>query len=201
MQLNDIFDRIVVINLDRRPDRLAEFDEQAKKVGLEYERHSAFDAEGIVDNRGRPMRGIKACTTSHYDVLTKAMDDGVERLFIFEDDANFVDDYNEKFEKVWAEVPADWDIFYGGLWLHQFRQFSPNLVRPIDSYSAHAYGIDRKAMEVVHRQLSGKDIIDVELAQLHNRLQAFCPKPALVYQRPSYSDLDKEFRDVTDKYV
>jgi hypothetical protein len=201
VQLNDIFDRIVVINLDRRPDRLAEFDEQAKKVGLEYERHSAFDAEGIVDNRGRPMRGIKACTTSHYDVLTKAMDDGVERLFIFEDDANFVDDYNEKFEKVWAEVPADWDIFYGGLWLHQFRQFSPNLVRPIDSYSAHAYGIDRKAMEVVHRQLSGKDIIDVELAQLHNRLQAFCPKPALVYQRPSYSDLDKEFRDVTDKYV
>jgi GR25 family glycosyltransferase involved in LPS biosynthesis len=201
VQLNDIFERIVVINLDRRPDRLAEFDEQAKKVGLKYERHSAFDAEGIVDNRGRPMRGIVACTKSHYDVLTKAMDDGIERLFIFEDDANFVDDYNEKFEKIWTEVPADWDIFYAGLWLHQFKQFSENLVRPIDSYSAHAYGIDRKAMETVHRQLSGKDIIDIELAQLHNRLQAFCPKPALVYQRPSYSDLDKEFRDVTDKYV
>lgn len=200
MQLNDIFERIVVINLDRRPDRLAEFDEQAKRIGLKYERHSAFDAQGQVDNRGRKMRGITACTRSHYDVLTKAMDDGVERLFIFEDDANFVDNFNEEFEKTWAEVPEDWDIFYGGLWLHSFRKISERLVRPDDSYSAHAYGIDRKAMEAVHRQISGRDIIDIELSHLHRSLNTYCPKPALVYQRPSYSDLDQEFRDVTDKY-
>jgi GR25 family glycosyltransferase involved in LPS biosynthesis len=201
VQLNDIFDRIVVINLDRRPDRLAEFDEQAKSVGLTYERHSAFDAEGIVDNRGRPMRGITACTKSHYEVLDQALNDGVKRLFVFEDDANFVEDYNEKFEKTWAEVPENWDIFYGGLWLHAFSKHSERLVRPSYSYSAHAYGIDRKAMETVHRHLQGKQIIDLELSVVNSRLQAFCAKPALVYQRPSYSDLDKKFRDVTDKYV
>jgi hypothetical protein len=201
VQLNDIFDRIVVINLDRRPDRLAEFDEQAKSVGLTYERHSAFDVEGMTDKHGRPIRGIIGCTRSHFDVLDKAMNDGVQRLFVFEDDANFVEDYNEKFEKTWAEVPEDWDIFYGGLWLHQSRPFSERLVVPIDSYSAHAYGIDLKAMETIHRHLQGKDIIDIELSVLNSRLQAFCAKPALVYQRPSYSDLDKVFRDVTDKYV
>jgi GR25 family glycosyltransferase involved in LPS biosynthesis len=201
VQLNDIFDRIVVINLDRRPDRLAEFDEQAKRIGLEYERHSAFDAEGVVDKRGRPIRGIVACTRSHYDVLTKAMNDGVQRLFIFEDDANFKDNFNEEFAKTWEEVPEDWDIFYGGLWLHTFIRFSKRLVKPTYSYSAHAYGIDLKAMETVHRQLTGKQIIDLELSIINSRLQAFCAKPALIYQRPSYSDLEKEFRDVTDKYV
>ena len=201
MQLNDIFDRIVLINLDRRPDRLEEFDEQAKRIGLTYERHSAFDAADKTDQYGRPLRGIVACTRSHYDVLTKAMDDGVQRLFVFEDDANFVDNFNEEFAKTWAEVPADWDLFYGGLWLHNSIKYTERLVKPTNSYSAHAWGIDRKAMETVHRHLTGKQIIDVELSILNERMNAYCAKPALIYQRPSYSDLDQEFRDVTDKYL
>ena len=200
MQLNDIFDRIVLINLDRRPDRLAEFDEQAQRVGLTYERHAAFDAEGKTDQYGKPLRGIIACTRSHFDVLDKALNDGVERLFVFEDDANFVDNFNEEFEKTWAEMPDDWELFYGGLWLHNFNKYTERLVKPTNSYSAHAWGVDRKAMETVHRNLQGKQIIDVELSIMNERMKAYCAKPALIYQRPSYSDLDKEFRDVTDKY-
>ena len=200
MQLNDIFDRIVLINLDRRPDRLEEFDEQAQRVGLAYERYSAFDAEGVVDNRGRAMRGIEACTKSHYNILDKALNDGVERLFIFEDDSNFVDNFNEEFEKTWAEMPDDWELFYGGLWLHTFNKHSDRLVKPTYSYSAHAWGVDRKAMETVHRTLQGKQIIDLELSIMNERMKAYCAKPALIYQRPGYSDLDKQFRDVTDKY-
>jgi GR25 family glycosyltransferase involved in LPS biosynthesis len=200
VQLNDIFDRIVLINLDRRPDRLAEFDEQAQRVGLTYERHAAFDAEGKTDQYGKPLRGIIACTRSHFDVLDKALNDGVERLFVFEDDANFVDNFNEEFEKTWAEMPDDWELFYGGLWLHNFNKYTERLVKPTNSYSAHAWGVDRKAMETVHRNLQGKQIIDVELSIMNERMKAYCAKPALIYQRPSYSDLDKEFRDVTDKY-
>lgn len=200
MQLNDIFDRIVLINLDRRPDRLAEFEEQAQRVGLTYERYSAFDAEGKTDQYGRPLRGIVACTQSHYRVIDKALNDGVERLFVFEDDANFVDNFNEEFEKTWAQMPNDWEIFYGGLWLHSFSKHSERLVKPSYSYSAHAYGIDRKGMEAVHRHLQGKQVIDLELSILNGRMKAYCAKPALVYQRPSYSDLDKQYRDVTDKY-
>jgi len=201
VQLNDIFDRVVVINLDRRKDRLAEFKKEAKKVGLKFERHSAYDAQDKTDKYGKPLRGIVACTKSHFEVIDKALNDGVERLFIFEDDASFVEGYNEKFEKVWKEVPENWDIFYAGLWLHAFNKFSEHLVRPSFSYSAHAYGIDRKAMEAVHRHLQGKQVIDLELSIINSRLEAFCAKPALIYQRPSYSDLDKVFRDVTDKYV
>lgn len=201
MTLNDIFDCIVLINLDRRPDRLEEFEEQAKSIGLVYERHSAFDAQGVVDNRGRQMRGIEACTKSHYDVLTKAMNDGVQRLFVFEDDANFVDNFNEEFAKTWAEMPEDWDLFYGGLWLHNFIKYAERLVKPTFSYSAHAWGIDRKAMETVHRNLTGKSVIDLELSIMNERMNAYCAKPALIYQRPGYSDLDQEYRDVTDKYL
>lgn len=201
MILNDIFERVVVINLDRRPDRLAEFDEQAKSIGLEYERHAAFDAEGKLNNFGLPLRPSDACMKSHSDVINKAHNDGVKSLLVFEDDSNFVDNFIEKCEQAWREVPDDWDLFYGGLWLHSSQKFSDHLVKPTNSWSAHCYGINGKALPHVFRQIQGKRFIDIELSTLNTRLNAYCAKPALVYQRPSYSDLERKFRDVTDRYV
>jgi len=201
MKLNDLFERIVVINLDRRTNRLAEFDEQAKSVGLTYERHSAYDAEGKTDSQGYPMRGIVACTLSHLEVMAKAIEDGIESLFIFEDDANFAEGFNDRLKQTWAEMPENWDVFYGGLWLHQFKPYSENLVIPQDSYSAHAYGMNQKALKYFYQNIQGKTHIDLEQSKLNQYLNAYCAKPALVYQRPGYSDLDKEYRDVRDKYV
>lgn len=201
MKLNDIFERVVVINLDRRPDRLAEFDEQAKSIGLKYERHSAFDAQGKVNKYNQPLPASDGCMKSHSDVINKAHNDGVKSLLVFEDDANFVEDFEQKFRDIWKEVPGDWDLFYGGLWLHSFQKHTDRLVKPTDSFSAHCYGINGKALPEVFRQIQGKRFIDIELSTLNTRLNAYCAKPALVYQRPSYSDLEKEFRDVTDKYV
>lgn len=201
MGLNDLFERVVVINLDRRTDRLAEFDEQAKSIGLTYERHSAYDAEGKTDGQSNPMRGIVACTLSHLQVMAKAVEDGVERLFIFEDDASFQEGFNERLEKTWKELPDNWDVFYGGLWLHQYKPYSENLISPIDSYSAHAYGMNRKALLYIYQHVQGKTHIDLELSKINAFLNTYCAKPALVYQRPGYSDLDKVYRDVRDKYV
>lgn len=195
MRLNDIFDRVVLINLDRRTDRLEEFDAQAKELGIQYERFSAINAEEL------GVRGITACSMSHTEVLKKAIADGVKRLFVFEDDASFVDDFWEKFEKVWSQVPDDWDIFYGGLWLHSYKEFGDGIVKPIDSYSAHAYGINTHAMEGVYQTISRNWHVDLDLSHLHTRKNVYCAKPALVYQRPGWSDLDLEFRDVRDKYV
>lgn len=195
MRLNDIFDRIVLINLDRRTDRLEEFDVQAKALGIQYERFSALNAEEL------GVRPITACSMSHTAVLEKAIEDGVQRLFVFEDDASFVDDFWEKFEKVWSQVPEDWDVFYGGLWLHSYKDFADGLVKPIDSYSSHAYGINTKAMKGVYQTISRNWHVDLDLSHLHTRLNAYCAKPGLVYQRPSWSDLDLQFRDVRDKYV
>jgi GR25 family glycosyltransferase involved in LPS biosynthesis len=201
VKLNDVFERIVVINLDRRPDRLAEFDEQAKSINLKYERHSAFDAEGKLNKYNLPMRPSDACMISHSDVINKAHNDGVLSLLVFEDDANFVEGFDEKFQQVWSEVPDDWDLFYGGLWLHSSQKFTNHLVKPKDSFSAHCYGISGKALPHAFRQIQGKRFIDIELSTLNTRLNAYCAKPAIVYQRPSYSDLEREFRDVTDKYL
>ena len=39
------FDRVVVINVDRRTDRLREFDAEAKRISFEYEVHKAIDGK------------------------------------------------------------------------------------------------------------------------------------------------------------
>jgi hypothetical protein len=43
IRINDVAERVFLLNLDRRPDRLAMFTAQAEKIGLKFERFSAFD--------------------------------------------------------------------------------------------------------------------------------------------------------------
>ena len=195
MRLNDIFDRIVVINLDSRTDRLEAFDEQAKKYGIEYIRFPAV----VADPPKLPPTW--ACKESHLTVIKDAVKDGVKRLFVFEDDAQFVDNFNEKLEELYNKLPKDWDMFYLGAWHLVFENYTEGLVKMIENYSAHAYGINTQfmdeAVKISHLSLP----IDAAFSSRHPYIEAYCAKPALVGQAPGFSDIEQEYRDVTDKYL
>lgn len=193
--LNEIFDRIVVLNLDKRTDRLEHFDKQAKELGFTYERFSAYEAD--------PPKFIArdACKKGHQEIIKKAIDDEVNNLLIFEDDALFVEDFNAKLSVVYDRIPKGWDMFYLGAWHHVFKQYDDGVVKMMDSFSAHAYGISRKYLHNAYRSTFHAWPIDMALAAQHPHIQAYCAKPALVGQMPGYSDIDKQYRDVTDKYL
>jgi GR25 family glycosyltransferase involved in LPS biosynthesis len=42
-RINDVFERVVVLNLDRRPDRMAKLRPQLERLGIAFERFSAID--------------------------------------------------------------------------------------------------------------------------------------------------------------
>lgn len=195
-KLNFIFDRVVVINLDRRPDRMREFDKQAKDNQIFYQRFNAIDA--VVEK----IRPDDACILSHRTVLEEAMKDGVGNLFVFEDDAQFVPDFNTKFDEFYKKIPDNqWDMLYLGAWIHKSEPFTDGVVKLQKSYSAHAYGIQYKMMEKCLKATYQKWPIDISYSNLHSSHNVYCAKPALVGQTPGFSDLTREYRDVTDKYL
>jgi len=88
---------IYLINLARRPDRLAAMSSQAEMLGLRLSRLDARDARdsdmGTIDQwfqTGGPLgeipRGDKCCSLSHRDAWQKLLDSGADYAAVLEDD-------------------------------------------------------------------------------------------------------------------
>lgn len=78
--------RVVVINLDRSPDRLAMFREQAERLGIAFERLPAIDAETVRTKHGDLTKYEIACFESHRLAWKSLVDSGESGLAVFEDD-------------------------------------------------------------------------------------------------------------------
>ena len=176
------FDRIVVINLERRKDRLEQFDAEAKRIGFEYEVHKAIDgqAEGIDP--------IVAGRLSHIQVLETIKPD--EMVLICEDDAIFREDFNEALDEYMADLPEDWDIFYLGALKVDVKPVNKHWVRQVETTGTQAYCIRPEKVDLfLHIAREGKKWIDVAYRMWADRTKAYIAQPNLVIQSDGYSDL------------
>ena len=98
------FDRIVVINLKRCPERLEQFKKQAKEYEFNFEIFEAIEHE----------IGSYGCSLSHFEIIKKAKKDNLKNVLVFEDDAVFL--YPKKY--VWQSIKKYFsekcDVFYLG---------------------------------------------------------------------------------------
>jgi GR25 family glycosyltransferase involved in LPS biosynthesis len=69
---------IFVINLDKREDRLAQFDSEAKRVGFSYTRFPAIES--------KRMTGAQGCTKSHLELCKMAKKNNLRYYIVLEDD-------------------------------------------------------------------------------------------------------------------
>ena len=85
---------VYVINLDRRPDRLASIAANLKYVGLPFERVPAIDAQSLpaVGKISLLNRGSRACLLSHAEALRRFLDTSHPAAAILEDDAEVAAD-------------------------------------------------------------------------------------------------------------
>jgi len=191
--LNEHFDRVALINLDRRTDRLNQFSAQAKRLGIDFVRYSAVDAEAL------GVGAVGACAQSHRKVLQDAIDDGVERLFVFEDDAGFHIDFQAKFEHTMKIVPDDWQMLYLGSWPYAIEEVGiEGIKRTLGCYSTHAYGAKREIFaDLIGASLDHMYPIDAAYGNLHKQIRAYIASPSFVTQVPGYSDIRR--MDVDDR--
>lgn len=88
---------IYVINLNRRPDRLADMTAHLNELGLSFERIAATDADTLPDDGAvnRPPFldiGARACLMSHRRALLAFLESGREVALILEDDVRLASD-------------------------------------------------------------------------------------------------------------
>ena len=193
MRINDYFSKVILINLDRREDRLEKISTQLDNLGITFERFSAIDGKELGINP------IAAGTMSHQKVLEANPE---SRILVLEDDAEFVDGFNEKFAEAIEYLPNDTDIFYLGALLPKHTGKVENIgnkywFKQIMSTGSHAYSIHPAKVKYFAEKLKGYEwYIDIGLREFAKEYKAVIAQPNLVIQYPSYSDL--RLKEVSD---
>jgi GR25 family glycosyltransferase involved in LPS biosynthesis/GT2 family glycosyltransferase len=126
---------IIVINLDRRPDRWEQF--QKKNVGLCYSRFQAVDGAKLVpnhqlsrifDNNDYNMRkGMVGCAMSHIKIYIDLLNSQSDFYCVLEDDVELTYNFNEKLSDMISKqlYPTKWDLVYLGH--HFYPQYREDL--------------------------------------------------------------------------
>jgi hypothetical protein len=108
---------LVAINLPSREDRLNEFGEQLRRVGLSYKHPQVrlFAAVRPEEPAGFPTLGARGCFLSHLIVLRNAVASTKKCVLICEDDLDFTSGIMHRIGSLSDELQRhDWSIFYGG---------------------------------------------------------------------------------------
>ncbi|CAD5113527.1 DgyrCDS2689 [Dimorphilus gyrociliatus] len=129
------FDKIYIINLKRRPDRMKRMKACMDILNINYTRIEAFDGRELSESRlkelgvqmldgykdpygERPLTlGEIGCFLSHYVIWKDIVEKGYERVLIFEDDVRFKNGFKQNlFRAIKAadSLSQPWDLIYLG---------------------------------------------------------------------------------------
>lgn len=187
--LEQYFDKIFVINLDRRTDRWEHCLAQFAKYGLTtVERFSGYDGilnDGIVN-------GNCGCTASHRALLEIIAYNKWPRVLVLEDDFEFIhDDFHNKFESMAKLVPDNWDMFYlGGHYAEApVARVNAHVIKMGRMFTTSSYGITHGFARKIAPYISGVGPIDSLYGGFHAQNNCYILQPRLVVQYPGMSDL------------
>jgi len=193
--LSATFDRVVVVNLARRTERMARF-WQTLGDGWPFVRPERFDA---VDGSAVPVpaewqhgAGAWGCMLSHRQIIRSAIADGLDSILVLEDDAVPVPRFGDLVADFLQQVPADWDcLMLGGQHLRPPAPISPGTVRCLSTHRTHAFAIRRSMMPGLLKfwELVTSDHCDIVLAACMRHFKAYAPDPFLIGQNEGYSDI------------
>jgi GR25 family glycosyltransferase involved in LPS biosynthesis len=204
MKLFDRFDKVYCINLDKRPDRLENFESQVKKYDLgNYTRISAVDGESInvseYTNTLKP--GELGLILTNLEIVKDAKNNNYNTILILEDDCVFTDEIiniQEYFEK----LPSDWEMLYmgGNHNTHVGMQgpiyVNEKVVRIHSTYTTHFVAIKNNLFDHLQVILSKyKEPLDISYVRLQKMFNSYSFYPAIAKQIEGFSDIQNKIID------
>jgi len=206
MNLKNYFDRVVLINLPRRPDRLAQAKKNLRQARWPFRSPEIFAAiDGASTRPPKNWRygaGSWGCLQSHRAVLQQAIADDVQSLLILEDDVCFEKNFAMEVKKFLRAMPDDWDqLMLGGQHVSQHGQpflVEPGVLRCTDCERTHAYAVRGDFLRLLAKRLSsggrfnGRSHCDWIMGrdpQLQLAHKVYAPEFFLIGQERSLSDV------------
>jgi len=211
-------DKIYLINLEHRKDRLKECVDIFEREGLTgWERLDAVgffkpdqridahkeDFERYNDPRlgsERHIKGSFGCILSHYYVIKDAKEKGYKSILILEDDFEFVEGWRANIQKCADDLlKYVWNMFY--LSINNTpappKVVTENVSQPVMGLTTSAYIIKEEMYDpILDGVLKFGRQIDVFYAQvIQKRSDVYCPNRLIVKQRKSFSDIEGKVVD------
>ncbi|MFA4972285.1 MAG: glycosyltransferase family 25 protein [bacterium] len=127
-----MFDKVYVLNLDRRPERLRSFWKGYSQSGWPFqtpERVSGLDGSKLpLPAWWTQTGGALGCLFSYFRIFEDAITHGHDAIFVFEDDCTFSADCSERILPFMDSVPSDWEQIYLGGLLRGMIKYPPSQV-------------------------------------------------------------------------
>lgn len=184
----DFFDKIYVINLKKRIDRLIEVTEEMAKYNIDFELVTAIEDE----------EGARGLRDTMVKIFKEAHKNKYESILVFEDDAMWVQSPEIIMDNAINQLPKDWRILYlgcqpsGGF----SHSVGGNLLAVRKPYATHAWAISKQGIIDILSFPEMEYPIDNWIVDNINSMGGlYCTNPLLCTQRPGHSDINKNFID------
>lgn len=183
--LNDFVDKVFVINLVEREQRLKDTTGILEYHNIDFTIWPAIKQDdGKFGLRLTMSQLFRYCLEMEY-----------ERVCVFEDDIKIVCiDFLPTVEKCLAQLPTAFDLFYfgGNIWKTPTK-ISENLLFTPCIYSTHAVIYSRDAIQRIINKLHQSKAYDVILVEgIQKQNMCYCAYPLLISQRSGYSDVENK---------
>ncbi|SCA64393.1 hypothetical protein AB751O23_CH_00030, partial [Chlamydiales bacterium SCGC AB-751-O23] len=168
--LNEAFEKIFVINLDRSKGRMRSLKAHFNDLGgVKFTRFSAVDGNKITLSKAKEIfpsisrvKGKRiqrdiysiACFFSHFSIIKHAYRKKLDSVLILEDDVRFSPEAQGYLKSSMGKLPKDWEVFYvGGQAQVPTKRVSFNVLKGY-SFGGYAYALSKRGIEKIYKILS-----------------------------------------------
>lgn len=201
LTLNNFFDKIYCINLEHRTDRWKKSKELFDKYNIKVDRFNAINGKNISNDirKNILLDGEIGVLLTHLEIIKECKKNNYKSVFIFEDDVDFIEDFDQMFNVICKQIPENFDFLYlGGNNIQGSQRITTNIHKIFHTYAIQSFGIKNTMFDYILENLPDyKKQIDVFYAELHSKTNSYITKPHLTWQRPDYSDIQGGFMDYT----
>lgn len=196
--INQYFDKIYCVNLDKRTDKWTDCEKEFAKHGLTVERFSAVDGNTL-PKHPTLIPGELGCSMSHAAILKDIAEKGYKRTLILEDDVEFIPNLQEYFAENVRHVPDDWQMLYfGGNHLNPPQPLNKAVGKITKTYTTSHYAVTLPFAGAVYKRIESSSVqVDVLYTQFQPGSNSYVFNPPIAWQRPCVSDIQGVFTDYT----